>query len=137
MTFALQKALSDKNVPDWIVTGKTVLIQKDPTKGTNVSNYRPIACLPLMWKLLSGIFADRVYTHLLNNQLLPEEQKGCRKNSRGTKDQLLIDETILNETKRLKKNVAMSCLDYKKACDMAPHSWIKEILDMTGVANNI
>ena len=120
-----------------MVTGKTALIQKDPAKGTEASNYRPIACLPLMWKLLSGIFADRVYDHLLNNQLLPEEQKGARKKSRGTKDQLLVDKTILKETKKLKKNVAMSWIDYKKAYDMVPHSWIKEILDMTGVAGNI
>ena len=137
MTCALQKALSDENVPDWMVTGKTVLIQKDPAKGTDVSNYRPIACLPLMWKLLSGIFADRVYTHLLDNQLLPEEQKGCRKSSRGTKDQLLIDKAVLKESKKLKKDVAMSWIDYKKAYDMVPHSWIKEVLNLTGVASNI
>ena len=134
---ALQKSVVEGNVPNWMVTGKTALIQKDPAKGTDVSNYRPIACLPLMWKLLSGIFADRVYTHLLNNQLLPEEQKGCRKNSRGTKDQLIIDKTILKEVKKLKKNVAMSWVDYKKAYDMVPHSWIKDILSMTGVAGNI
>ena len=137
MTDALQKTVIDENVPQWMVTGKTALIQKDPAKGTEVSNYRPIACLPLMWKLLSGIFADRVYNHLLDNQLLPEEQKGCRKNSRGTKDQLLIDRTILKESKRLKKDVAMSWIDYKKAYDMVPHSWIREILDITGVATNI
>ena len=137
MTYALQQLVCKEDVPEWMVTGKTALIQKDPAKGTNVSNYRPVACLPLMWKLLTGIFADRVYTHLLNNQLLPDEQKGCRKKSRGTKDQLLIDKTVLKEAKKLKKNVAMSWIDYKKAYDMVPHSWIKEILNMTGVAGNI
>ena len=105
---ALQKCIVEGDVPEWMVTGRTVLIQKDPAKGTEASNYRPIACLPLMWKLLSGIFADRMYTHLLDNQLLPEEQKGARKQSRGTKDQLLIDKTILKEVKRLKKIVVMS-----------------------------
>ena len=90
-----------------------------------------------MWKLLSGIFADQVYTHLLNNQLLPDEQKGARKKSRGTKDQLLVDKTILREAKKLKKNVAMSWIDYKKAYDMVPHSSIIEILKITKVAGNI
>ena len=28
---------------------RTVLIQKDPAKGTVASNYKPIACLPLMF----------------------------------------------------------------------------------------
>ena len=54
-----------------------------------------------------SIFVDRVYNHLLDKQLLPEEQKGARKKSRGTKDQLLIDKTILKEVKRLKKNVVI------------------------------
>jgi len=101
------------------------------------SNYRPIACLPLMWKLLSGIFAEKIYDHLLNNNLLPEEQKGCRKKSRGTKDQLLIDKSILREVKALKRNLSMCWIDYKKAYDMVPHSWILEMLGMVGVAGNV
>ena len=120
-----------------MVTGRTVLIQKDSAKGTEASNYKPIACLPLMWKLLSGIFGDRVYTNLLDKRLLPEKQKGARKKSRGTKDQLLIDKTILKEAKRLKKNVVMLWIDYKKIYDTVPHSWIKEILSITRVAKNI
>ena len=31
----------------------------------------------------------------------------------------------------------MSWIDYKKAYDMVPHSWIKEIQSRTGVAGNI
>ena len=83
--------------------GETVLIQNDPAKGTVVSNYRPIACLPVMWKLLTGIFADKIYDHLLMNSILPYEQKGCRKGARGTKDQLLIDKVVLKEVKRFRK----------------------------------
>ena len=104
---ALQKCVVEGDVPEWMVTGRTVLIEKDPAKGTNARSYGSIACLPLIWKLLSGMFVDRVYTHLLDYQLLLEEQKGERKKSRGTKDQLLIDKTILKEVKRLKKNVVM------------------------------
>ena len=40
-----------------------------------------------MWKLLAGIVADEIYNHLAESDLLPEEQKDCRRNSRGTKDQ--------------------------------------------------
>ena len=70
---ALQRCIEEWNVLVWMVSGRTVLIQKDPAKGTKTSSYRPFACLPLIWKLLSGIFADIVYTHLLDNQVLPEE----------------------------------------------------------------
>ena len=89
LAMALQDCLNKGDIPEWMVKGRTVLIQKYPAKGTVANNYRPIACLPLMWKLLSGIFADKIYDHLLMNSFLPYEQKGCRKGVRGTKDQLL------------------------------------------------
>ena len=31
----------------------------------------------------------------------------------------------------------MSWIDYKKAYDMVPHSWIKEFLDLSAVDENI
>ena len=33
---------------------------------------------------------DELYNHLEEKRLLPDEQKGCRRKSRGTKDQVLI-----------------------------------------------
>ena len=68
-------------------TGQTVLLMRDKSKGNEASNYRPITCLPLTWKLLKSIGADEIYNHLENldiYDLLPEEQKGSRRNSRGT-----------------------------------------------------
>ena len=41
-------------------------IQKDSAKGTAAGNYRPISCLPLMWKILTGIFAEVIYDHLIS-----------------------------------------------------------------------
>ena len=43
------------------------------SKGNVASNYRPITCLPLMWKLLTGVIADQIYAHLDQEKLLPEE----------------------------------------------------------------
>ena len=51
-----------------------------------MSNYKPITCLPLMRKLLTGIVADGIHNHLKENDLLPKEQKVCRRNSREKKD---------------------------------------------------
>ena len=132
----LQGCLAQGWVPTWMTLGRTSLFMKDPTKGTRADNYRPIACLPLMWKLLTGILSEKIYCHLAGNNLLPDEQKGCRKRSRGTKDQLLIDKMILKDAKA-GKNLSMAWIDYKKAYDMVPHSWIKEVVDMLGVAGNI
>ena len=72
-----------------------------------------------------------------DENLLPEEQQGCRRKSRGTKDQLLIDKTILKDCRKRRTNLAMAWIDYRKAYDFVPHSWILECLDMLGIADNV
>ena len=124
-------------LPTWLTHGRTVLCQKDPRKGNAVENYRPITCLPLMWKLMTGIIADQMYDYLEREHLLPDEQKGCRRKSRGTKDQLLIDKTILKDCRKRHTNLAMAWIDYKKAYDFVPHSWISECMEMFGIAGNV
>ena len=85
--------------------GKMVLCPKDPSKGNGVDNYRPISCLSLMWKLMTGTIAESIYNFPDVNDKLPVEQKGCRKKSRGTKDQLLIDKTILHDCRKRHTNL--------------------------------
>ena len=65
---------------------------------------------------------DQIYTHLDQEKLLPEEQKGCRKCPRGTNDFLYIVRAVIKEVKSRNKNLAMAWIDYEKAYDMVPHS---------------
>ena len=76
---------------------------------------------------------ERLYHHLERNGLLTDEQKG----SRGTKDQLLVDKAILKNCRRRFTNLSMAWIDYKKAYDMVPHSWILKCLEMIGAAKNM
>ena len=46
----LQKCLENGHVLMWMTKGRTVLMQKDKKKGKTAINYRPITCLPLVWK---------------------------------------------------------------------------------------
>ena len=69
--------------------------------------------------------------------MLPEEQKGCRKDSRGTNDLLFVDRAVIKEVESRNKNLAVAWKDSKKAYDMVPHSWIIDCLDLFGVAENI
>ena len=123
-------------VPGWLTRGSTSLLQKDKSKGNVASNYRPITCLSLMWKLLTGVIADQIHAHLDQEKLLPEEQKGCRKGSKGTNGLLFIDRVVIKEVKSRNKNLATAWIDYEKAYDMVPHSWIIKCLDLFGVAEN-
>ena len=127
----------EATLPLWMTLGKTILCQKDPAKGNEANNFRPISCLPLMWKLMTSILADSMYAYLDENSLLPSEQKGCKKRSRGTKDQLLIDQMVLRDCKRRHTNLAMAWVDYRKAYDMVPHSWIVECMEIFGIAENV
>ena len=76
---------------------------KDKSKGNVASNYRPLTCLPSLWKLLTGVIADQIYAHSHQEKLLPEEQKGHRKGSRGTNDLLYIDRAVIKEVKSRNK----------------------------------
>ena len=109
--------------------GKTTLIQKDPSKGTAPNNYRPITCLPMMWKILTAQIREEICYSLTSRGLFPDEQKGCRKGSRGTAELLYTDQHTLNESKNT-ENLAMAWIDHKKAYDMVPQSWIINCLKM-------
>ena len=69
--------MGDDSLPGWITHGRTVFYQKYPRKVNTVENYHPITCLPLMWKLLTGVMAEEMYEYLEKENLFPEEQQGC------------------------------------------------------------
>ena len=75
----LNECIEVGDVLEWLVEGRTILAMKDSKEGTEVGNYRPIASLNLIWKLLTGIISYKSYEHLEENRLLPEEQKGSRR----------------------------------------------------------
>ena len=98
-------------VPPWMNQGRTILCVKDLSLGNSVENFRPITCLPVLWKIFNGILSEKIYDHLETEELIPEELKGYRKGSRGTKDQLIIDKMVLRNCKRRKTNLAVAWID--------------------------
>ena len=77
---------------------------KNPNKGTAPNNYRPITCLPIMRKILIAQVREEIYYLLTSCRLFSEEQKGCRKGSRGITVLLYIDQHILSGSKIRRKN---------------------------------
>ena len=116
----MNECLQRANVPEWMTKGTTTLIQKDPSKGTALNNYRPTTFLPMMWKILTAQIKEEIHYSLTSRSLFPEEQTGCRKGPRGTAGLLYIDQHILNESKTRRKDLAMAWIDNKKAYDMVP-----------------
>ena len=73
--FLLNKILNvNQQLADWLTHGRTALCQKDRTKGNTIDNYWPISCLPLLWKLLTGIISKHLYRFLEEEKILPEKK---------------------------------------------------------------
>ena len=131
------QSVVEGNIPEWISEGWTSLIMTNKDIGAEVvTNYRPITCLSTTWKLLTSIISNATYDHLSDKGLIPWEQEGCKRKSRGMKDQL-IDKMIMKHAKRNQRNLRMTWIDYKKAYDSILHSWILKSMGLVGVATNI
>ena len=73
--------------------------------------------------------------HANKPRIVPWRTERCHKGSRGTAELLYIDQHILNESKNRRKNLAMAWIDYKKAYDIVPQSWIINSLKMYKISH--
>ena len=121
-----------KQTPDWLVEGATNLLPKKEETWIP-KNYRPIACLPTTFKILTSVITDRLYSHLEKEAIMTPEQRGGKKDCYGCKDQLMITNAILENCKKRKKNLSTAWIDYKKAFNSVPHSWIFKCLQMNKI----
>ena len=137
LLFRRTSLMRDGSLPAWMTHGHTGLGQKDPRGSNAVESYRPITCLPLMWKLLTKVIDEEMYDYLEQEKLLPEEQKGFQRGSITAKDQLLIDKTVLKYCKKRHTNLSMAWIDYKKVNDFITHSWIDECMELFENTDNV
>jgi len=125
-----------EKAPDWLTAGITYLIPKSGDS-KEVGNYRPITCLTTMHKILTGVIAKRISTHLEELSLLPAEQNGCHPGSKGRKDQSMVSETIYEDCRRRNKNLNIAWIDYQKSYDSVLHSWLEKSIELVGVNSKI
>ncbi|XP_063609949.1 uncharacterized protein LOC134783877 [Penaeus indicus] len=109
----LDRCLQENHVPVWMVTGKTVLCERIGERKRSQGR-RDGGC--------GGILAEELYEHLEQANILPWEQKGYRKGSRGTKDQLLIDKMTMRNCKKRLTSLAVAWIAYSKAYDKVLHT---------------
>jgi len=90
-----------------------------------------------MYKTLTGITAKRISTHFEEQSLLPAGQKGHHTGSKGFKDQLMISKAIYEDCSRRNKNLIIAWIDYQKAFDSVPHSWVEKSIALVAVNSKI
>ena len=107
--------------------GHTVLCQKDPRNGNPADNYRSMTCLLLMWELLTGLINEEMYNCLEQRKILPEERNDAKE----------IGKTVFKDCKKRHTHLSMAWIDYRKAYDLVPHSWVNECMQIFGIAGNL
>ena len=127
---------TNKSIPTWFSTAHTILIPKN--KVTDIAkNYRPIACLNVMYKLYTSCLNSFITDHVYRNNIITQEQAAGKRGIWGTLEQLLINKNIMKEVRKMRRNLITVWLDYRKAFDSIPHSWLIKSLKLAKIPNNI
>jgi len=122
--------------PNWLSLAKTTLIPKN--EKTHIpKNYRPIACLNLMYKIYTGCLNSFLQEHCIRNNNITPEQAGGKPEVWGCIEQLLLNKSILNEVKHKKRNLITIWLDYQKAFDSIPHDWMIQSLRLAKIPEGL
>ncbi|XP_045471751.1 uncharacterized protein LOC123678658 [Harmonia axyridis] len=123
-------------IPEYFTHGITHLV---PKKGDlrQPGNYRPITCLPSAYKIITSTVAFKINEHIKANNIMAWEQNGCRRKGRGSKELLMIDNMITKQAKKRLKNISMAWIDYQKAFDSVPHTWLLEVLKIYRVNRRV
>ena len=74
LTVKFNENIQSLVIPSWLLKSRTILIQKDYVADNAVGSYQPIACLNLLWKLKTGIIANKLYQQL-ENELVTRRTK--------------------------------------------------------------
>ncbi|XP_044762032.1 uncharacterized protein LOC123319228 [Coccinella septempunctata] len=133
----LQCALRNpSSVPEYFTQGITYMV---PKKGdlSQPNNYRPITCLPSIYKILTSTISCKINQYLKKNNIMAWEQNGCKRKGRGSKELLVIDKELTKQAKKRKKNISIAWIDYEKAYDSVPHSWLVEALKIYKIDDQV
>ena len=94
------------------------------------SNYRPITGLSTTWKVLC-IIAAKLQVHM--TRYVSTAQKGIGNNTKDPEHQFLTVRAVTNDSRSRQTNLSTAWIDYRKAYDSMPHTWICECLALYNV----
>ena len=125
-----------QRIPDWVTHGRTVLLPKLEDL-SDVKEYRPITCLNTCYKIFAGNVGKYMKDHAERNNIWDRSQLGTCSGVLGTVDQLIVDNTIMDEVRGKKRNLAVAFYDYRKAYDMVRHDWMLRVYRWMGVPEKV
>ena len=113
----------------------TILIYKkgDPA---DISNFRPIALMSCIYKLLMGILAKRLTRWSIDMGILSPEQK-CARPTEGCYEHTYILKSLVGQARHNKKKLSVAWLDIRNAFGSVPHVTIPNTLRHIGVPSEL
>ena len=115
-------------IPEWFTNGRTTLIPKSTPPSPDPAKYRPITCLPVVYKIFTSCLGFLMWNHVNNNNILAAEQRGCSPGKKGCVEQLLVNQMICDDVKRRKRSLYSVWIDFRKAYDSVPHACMVQML---------
>ena len=65
------KLIEEDQIPEWLTAGVTFLIPENENT-ENPKNYRPVTCLPTMYKLITSVISRRMQKYMDDENFIPE-----------------------------------------------------------------
>ena len=79
------KLIEEDQIPDWLTAGVTFLIPKNENT-ENPKNYRPVTCLPTMYKLITSVISRRMQKYMDDENLIQKKnRKGAAEDQKDAK----------------------------------------------------
>ena len=124
-----------KDVPAAWKQATTVLIYK---KGddADVSNFRPISLMSVIYKLFMGVMAKRLTRWSIDAGVISDEQKSARP-LEGCYEHTYLLKSLVADSRRRKQKLFLAWLDIRNAFGSFPHTTICSVLRHVGVLSNL
>jgi len=78
------KLIEEDQIPEWLTAGVIFLIPKNENT-ENPKNYRPVTCLPTLYKLITSVISRHMQKYMDDENLYQKNTKGATEEQQDAK----------------------------------------------------